>query len=164
MVQRYHRDNHRTLEEEQTIQWLKDTTEVIRSREEEQIIQWFKDTTEVIRSHEEEQIIEWLKDTTEVIRSREEEQTIEWLKYTTEVIRSREEEQIIQWLNDIVSGYKQTEDNSASEFTPVLSEVRVARSLVFCEVFCGSLLLLFLLAIVLSVLPLTASDYLCGIF
>ena len=64
----------------------------------------------------------------------------------------------------IVSGYKQTEDNSASEFTPVLSEVRVARSLVFCEVFCGSLLLLFLLAIVLSVLPLTASEYLCGIF
>jgi hypothetical protein len=69
----------------------------VGSHEEEQIIQWFKDTTEVIRTHEEEQIIQWLKDTTEVIRSREEEQTIQWLKYTTEVIRSREEEQIIQY-------------------------------------------------------------------
>jgi hypothetical protein len=57
MVQRYHRGNHKTLEEEQTIQWLKDTTEVIRSREEEQIIQWFKDTTEVARSREEEPVV-----------------------------------------------------------------------------------------------------------
>jgi hypothetical protein len=48
MAQRYHRGNHKPLEEEQTIQWLKDTTEVIRSREEEQIIQWFKDTKEEI--------------------------------------------------------------------------------------------------------------------
>jgi hypothetical protein len=77
----YCRGNQKPLEEEQTIHWLKDTTEVIRSREEEQIIQWFKDTTEVARS-------------------REEEHTIHWLKYTKEVIRSREEEQIIQWFKD----------------------------------------------------------------
>jgi hypothetical protein len=60
MAKRYHRGNQKPLEEEQTIQWIKDTTEVIRSREEEQIIQWLKDTTEVIRSREEEQTIHWL--------------------------------------------------------------------------------------------------------
>ena len=43
--------------------------------------------------------------------------------------------------------------------------VRVGRSLVFCGVFCISLLVLFLLAIVLSVLlRFTASDWLFGIF
>jgi hypothetical protein len=35
MAKRYHRGNQKPLEEEQTIHWLKDTTEVIRSREEE---------------------------------------------------------------------------------------------------------------------------------
>ena len=58
MAKRYHRGNQKR-EEEQIIQWFKDTTEVTRSREEEQTIQWIKDTTEVIRSREEEQIIPW---------------------------------------------------------------------------------------------------------
>jgi hypothetical protein len=49
-------------------------------------------------------------------------------------------------------------------FTPFLSRVRVAQSLVFCLVFCKSLFVylnvLFPLAIVLSVLlRITASDY-----
>jgi hypothetical protein len=35
MAKRYHRGNQKPLEEEQTIQWIKDTTEVIRSLEEE---------------------------------------------------------------------------------------------------------------------------------
>jgi hypothetical protein len=48
---------------------------------------------------------------------------------------------------------------------PVFSGVHVARFLVFCIVFCGSMFVLFLLAIVLSVrLPFTISDYLFGIF
>jgi hypothetical protein len=50
MAKRYHRGIQKPLEEEQTIQWLKYTTEVIRNREEEQTIQWLKDTTEVTRS------------------------------------------------------------------------------------------------------------------
>ena len=50
-------------------------------------------------------------------------------------------------------------------FTPMLSEVRVVRSLVFCVVFCRSLFVLFLLTFVLSVLFwLTASDYPFSIF
>jgi hypothetical protein len=69
MAKRYHRGNQKPLEEEQTIQWIKYTREVIRSREDEQIIQWLNDTTELIRSCEEEQTIQWLKDTTEVTRS-----------------------------------------------------------------------------------------------
>ena len=40
----------------------------------------------------------------------------------------------------------------------------VARSLVFCVMFCRSLFVLFLLAIVLSVIRFTASDYRFGIF
>jgi len=45
-----------------------------------------------------------------------------------------------------------------------LSGVRVTRSLVFCVVFCRSLFVLFLLAIVLSVLlRFTDSDYPFGI-
>ena len=48
---------------------------------------------------------------------------------------------------------------------PVFSEVRVARSLVFCVVFCTSLLVLFLLVIVLStLLRFTNYDYPFGIF
>jgi hypothetical protein len=46
---------------------------------------------------------------------------------------------------------------------PGLSLVRVAQSLVFCVVFCTSLFVFFLLAIVLSVLRFTADDYLFGI-
>ena len=46
------------------------------------------------------------------------------------------------------------------EVTPVI----VARSLVFCVVFCRSLFVLFLLAIMFSVLRLTNSDYPFGIF
>jgi hypothetical protein len=47
---------------------------------------------------------------------------------------------------------------------PVISAVRVARSLVFCVVLCRWLFVLFLLAIVLSILlRLTTSDYLFGI-
>ena len=43
---------------------------------------------------------------------------------------------------------------------PVISEVRVAQSLFFYVMFCRSLLVLFLLAIELSVLlQFTASDY-----
>ena len=49
--------------------------------------------------------------------------------------------------------------------SPVFSWVRVTRSLVFCVVFCRSLFVLFLLAVVLSVLlRFSVSDYLCGIF
>ena len=47
---------------------------------------------------------------------------------------------------------------------PVLSGVRVVRYLVFCVVFCRSLFVLFRLAIVLSVLRFTYSDYAFGIF
>jgi hypothetical protein len=44
--------------------------------------------------------------------------------------------------------------------SPVFSEVRVIRSLVLCVMFCRSLFVLFLLAIVLSVLlRFTDSDY-----
>ena len=51
------------------------------------------------------------------------------------------------------------------EFTPVFSGVRCARSLVFCVVFCRSLFVLFLLAIVLSFLPrFTDSNYSFCIF
>ena len=46
---------------------------------------------------------------------------------------------------------------------PGLSGVRVARSLVFCVVFCRLLFILFL-TIALSLLPFTASDYLFDIF
>ena len=49
---------------------------------------------------------------------------------------------------------------------PVFSGIPVARSLVFSVMFCRSLIVLlsFLLAIMLSVLRFTASDYLFGIF
>ena len=47
---------------------------------------------------------------------------------------------------------------------PVFIEVRVTRSLVLCVMLCRSLVVLFLLAIVLSVLRLTDSDYSFGIF
>jgi len=48
---------------------------------------------------------------------------------------------------------------------PVFSGVRVARSLVFCVVFCTSLFFLFLFSIVLAVfLQFTASDYPFDIF
>ena len=47
----------------------------------------------------------------------------------------------------------------------IFSWVRIAQSLVFCVMFCGSLFVLFLLAIVLSVfLRITASDYPFDIF
>jgi hypothetical protein len=49
-----------------------------------------------------------------------------------------------------------------SEALPVFSGVRVARSVVFCVVFCRSLFALFVLAIVLSVLRFTASEYQFG--
>jgi hypothetical protein len=48
--------------------------------------------------------------------------------------------------------------------TPVLRGVRVARSLIFCVVFCRSLFVLFLLAIVLSVRRYTIFDYPFDIF
>jgi len=47
---------------------------------------------------------------------------------------------------------------------PVFSGVRVARSLVFCAMFCRSLFVLFHLSIVLSVLRFTASEYPFGTF
>ena len=43
-------------------------------------------------------------------------------------------------------------------------ENKVARSLVFCVMFCRSLFILLLLAIVLSVLLFTATDYAFGMF
>ena len=46
----------------------------------------------------------------------------------------------------------------------VFSGVRVAQSLVFCEVFCRSLFVFFLFVVVLTVLQLTASDYPYGVF
>jgi hypothetical protein len=55
--------------------------------------------------------------------------------------------------------------SEALEFTPVFSEVRATRSLVLCGMFCRSLFVLFLFAIVLSVLLLfMGSDYPFGIF
>ena len=51
--------------------------------------------------------------------------------------------------------------SGAPEFTPVFDGVRVARSLVLCVMFCRSLFVLFLLAIVLSVILRLAA---CGIF
>jgi hypothetical protein len=47
---------------------------------------------------------------------------------------------------------------------PQLQNVRVARSLVFSIVFCKSCVFLFLLAIVLSVLQFTVSDYRFAVF
>ena len=44
----------------------------------------------------------------------------------------------------------------------VVSGVCVARSLVFCVMFCRSLFVLFLLAVVLSILRFTTSDFLFG--
>jgi hypothetical protein len=46
----------------------------------------------------------------------------------------------------------------------VLSVVRVGQSFVFCVIFCRSLFVLFRLAILLSILRFTASDYPSGIF
>ena len=46
----------------------------------------------------------------------------------------------------------------------VFSGVRVARSLVFCVVFCRSLFVTFRLVFVLYVLPFAVSDYPFGIF
>ena len=55
--------------------------------------------------------------------------------------------------------------SEALEFTPVFSEVRATRSLVLCVMLCRSLFVLFLFAIVLSVLLLfMGSDYPFGIF
>ena len=56
------------------------------------------------------------------------------------------------------SGTSTSYPSGAPEFTPVSSEVHVARSLVFCVVFCGSLFDLFPLAIVLFLL-LRFTDY-----
>ena len=51
------------------------------------------------------------------------------------------------------------------KFTHVFGGIRVGRFFIFCVMFCRSLFVLFLLAIVLSVLvSFTASDYLVGIF
>ena len=49
--------------------------------------------------------------------------------------------------------------SGAHDFTPVFSGVRVARSLVLCEMFCRSLFVLLVFAIVLSVLQFKVSDY-----
>ena len=52
----------------------------------------------------------------------------------------------------------------APGFTPGFSRVRVTRSLVLCARFCRSLVVLFFLANVFSVLRFTDSDYPFGIF
>jgi hypothetical protein len=47
---------------------------------------------------------------------------------------------------------------------PVVSEVRFAQSLALCVGFCGLLFVFYLLAIALSVLRFTASDYFFRIY
>ena len=54
--------------------------------------------------------------------------------------------------------------SKAPEFTPGSNGGRVTRSLVLYAMFCRSLFVLFLVAIVLSVLRNTAPDYPFGIF
>ena len=58
--------------------------------------------------------------------------------------------------------------SGTTESTPGFNRARVARSFVFCVMFCRSLFalfVLFILAIMLSVLPrFTDSDYLFGIY
>jgi hypothetical protein len=61
-------------------------------------------------------------------------------------------------------GAKAAYPSEASKFTPGICGIHVARSLVFCVVFSTLLFVLFLLTIVLSVLRLTDSDFLFGIF
>jgi hypothetical protein len=63
----------------------------------------------------------------------------------------------------VTCGVETANPPGAHEFIPVFSEVPVARSLVFCIMFCRSLFVLFLLVIAFSVLRFTASDYLFGI-
>jgi len=64
----------------------------------------------------------------------------------------------------VVSGAGTACPSWVSEFTPVFSGVRTVQSLVYYVVFCRLLFVLFLLAIVWSVLlRFTASDYLFGI-
>ena len=62
------------------------------------------------------------------------------------------------------SGVGTAYPSGAPEFTPVFSEVRVSRSLVLCVCFVDRCLSFFLLAIVLSVLRSTHSDYPFDIF
>ena len=114
MAKRYHRDNQNPyIEEEQTTQWPKDTTGVIRIRiskknrqhngqpipqgSSESIYRRRTDNTMTKRYQkgnqnpyiEEEPTTQWPKDTTGVIRIRQsnEEQTKQWPKDTTGVIR-----------------------------------------------------------------------------
>jgi hypothetical protein len=63
---------------------------------------------------------------------------------------------------DVKCGIGTAYPSGAPEFTPGFNGVRVARSLVFCLMFCR--LLFVLLATVLSVLRFTASNYTFGIF
>jgi len=65
---------------------------------------------------------------------------------------------------DATSGAGTAYPSGAPEFTPFFSAVRVTRSLVLFLMFCRSLFVLFLLAIVLSVLWYTDSDYPFGVF
>ena len=55
----------------------------------------------------------------------------------------------------VTSGAGISNPSWTPEFTPVFSGVRVAQTLVFCEVFCRSLLAFFLFVVVLTVLQLT---------
>jgi len=66
----------------------------------------------------------------------------------------------------VTSGAGTAHPSGAPEFTPVFSGVRVTRSLVLYVCFVDRYLsfVLFLLAIVLSVLRYTDSDCPCGIF
>jgi hypothetical protein len=50
-------------------------------------------------------------------------------------------------------------NSEAPEFTPCFSEVRVARSLVFCIMFSRSLFVIFPFSIMLSVLPRFTNSY-----
>ena len=60
--------------------------------------------------------------------------------------------------SEAVSGRRTDNAKENGQFSPVFSGARVARSLVFCVMFCRSLFVL--LTIVLYVLRITASGYL----
>ena len=67
---------------------------------------------------------------------------------------------------DATNGVGTSYPSGAPDFIPGFQDVRFAQSLVFCVVFCRSLLcpfVVFIVAIVFSVLRITPSDYPFGI-
>jgi hypothetical protein len=65
------------------------------------------------------------------------------------------------YTTSITSGAGTTYPSGAHDFTPIFIRFRVIQSLVFSVVFCRSLFVLFLLAIVMSV-PLRFSVFICS--